>query len=493
MACVDLPAFPLQLLLQRHPDWQGQPVAVVDRDAPQGRLLWVNERARSAGILPGMRFVAALSLAGGLRAGEVPPNEIRQAGARLTRRLRNHTPRVEASTDEPGIFWLDGTGLQRLFPSWRRWAARLQNDLKQRGFSATVVVGFDRFGTYALARARPGAILVLPDPAAERRAARDVPLHRVAVEPASRELLAKLGITTVGQLIDLPAEGIERRFEPSLAQLHRLASGAIQRPLLPEQPAAPARRQRILEPPEVDAARLLAVIEQLLHPVLETVAGRAASVAEVRLRFHFERLGDHLETLRPAAPTRDARQILDLIRLRLAGLKKLPDAVAEIVLSAREALMAPLQASLLARRPRRDLAAANRALARVRAEIGDDTVRRARLRAGHLPEGSFAWEPLDSLSPPRPRDIRAHRLVRRLRIHPLPLPPRGRREPDGWMLRGLDHGPVVRLHGPYIVSGGWWSRAAHREYHFAELQRGGLLWIYYDRLRRRWFVHGRVE
>jgi len=32
-----------------------------------------------------------------------------------------------------------------------------------------------------------------------------------------------------------------------------------------------------------------------------------------------------------------------------------------------------------------------------------------------------------------------------------------------------------------------------REYHFAETQRGELLWIYYDRTRRRWFLHGRVE
>ena len=61
------------------------------------------------------------------------------------------------------------------------------------------------------------------------------------------------------------------------------------------------------------------------------------------------------------------------------------------------------------------------------------------------------------------------------------------------MLRGLEQGPVSQVHGPYVVSGGWWTRHVHREYHFAETRGGELLWVYYDRVRRRWFLQGRVE
>ena len=70
-ACVDLPAFPLQLLLGRHPDWRGHPAAVVDVDRPHGTILRVNEKARALRIVPGMRYGAALSLAGKLRAAPV--------------------------------------------------------------------------------------------------------------------------------------------------------------------------------------------------------------------------------------------------------------------------------------------------------------------------------------------------------------------------------------------------------------------------------------
>ena len=34
-ACIDLPAFPLQLLLLKHPDWRTHPAAVVEADTPQ--------------------------------------------------------------------------------------------------------------------------------------------------------------------------------------------------------------------------------------------------------------------------------------------------------------------------------------------------------------------------------------------------------------------------------------------------------------------------
>ena len=57
----------------------------------------------------------------------------------------------------------------------------------------------------------------------------------------------------------------------------------------------------------------------------------------------------------------------------------------------------------------------------------------------------------------------------------------------------VEHGAVVRILGPYVVSGGWWQHELHREYHYAELRRGDCLWVYYDRNRRRWFCQGAVE
>jgi len=491
-ACVNLPVFPVQLLLRRHPEWRKHPVAVVDSDRPQGAILWVNDRSRSFRILPGMRYAAGLSLAGSLRAAVVPKEEIGEAVASLGEQLRSFSPRVEPARDEPGVFWVDASGLERLYGSLETWARRIRSAMKGMGFLATVVVGFNRFGTYAIARVEEG-IIVLEDPAEEGRAALRVPLDRLGLEPATREVLKKLGIETVGQFIALPVEGIGKRFGPEARRLHRLASGELLLPLQPERVQPPPAEKVILDHGETDTARLLMMIEGLLQPVLQVLAERVHALTEVEIRFRFERLGEHVEKIRPAAPTLDARQVLELIRLRLEAAHALPDGVAEVELVGRGVAAAPEQQRLLDSKSKRDLAAGNRALARVRAELGEEAVVRARLRPGHLPEGCFTWEPLETLHAPRPRNVEGWRLIRRIYLRPIPLEPRPRQEPDGWMPLGLEQGPVASIGGPYVVSGGWWVRPVHREYYFAETRRGALLWVYYDRPRRRWFLQGRVE
>jgi protein ImuB len=84
-------------------------------------------------------------------------------------------------------------------------------------------------------------------------------------------------------------------------------------------------------------------------------------------------------------------------------------------------------------------------------------------------------------------------LVRRIEPRPVPLAPRPAREPDGWLLAGLSHGPVENISGPYLISGGWWQGEVQRDYYFAELRSGALEWVFYDRKRCRWFRQGRVS
>jgi protein ImuB len=86
-----------------------------------------------------------------------------------------------------------------------------------------------------------------------------------------------------------------------------------------------------------------------------------------------------------------------------------------------------------------------------------------------------------------------HSLIRRFYENPISLPPRSRNEPDGWLLHGLEYGPISKFVGPYIVSGGWWGAGAHREYYFVKMKQGEIYWAYFNRRRRRWYLEGRVE
>jgi protein ImuB len=150
--------------------------------------------------------------------------------------------------------------------------------------------------------------------------------------------------------------------------------------------------------------------------------------------------------------------------------------------------------------------AADRALARLAAELGPDAVVRATLRQGHLPEARFALEPIRHVRPPgieketasrreedsiRPKAA-AGTLIRRIFTRPRPLQKKPVVGPRGCHLKGMSNAPATRVTGPYIVSGGWWVREVHREDDFAETESGKILWVYYDKRRRSWFLHGEV-
>ncbi|HVO93213.1 MAG TPA: DNA polymerase Y family protein [Terriglobales bacterium] len=522
LACVDLPAFPLQLLLRRHPDWAGDPAAVVAEDKPQGLVLWVNEKARQQGVLPGLRYAVAFSLATTLRAGEVSPAESKKVVAELTSRLMRFAPEVEPSSQESGVFWLNGAGLQHIYASAQQWACAIHEDLRSQGFTINLAVGFTRFGSYAVAKAREG-ITVFRDPTEEKGAARDVPLDRLNIEPAFRDMLFKLGIKTVGGLLTLPPGGLRERFGKKAHRLYRMATGDLWTPLEPQAPEEPVRQKYILDDAESDTTRLLFLIKQLLHPLLVTLAARHQALVALWLSLLIDH-GDWLkEPLRPATPTLDAAQILDLVRLRLESLQ-LAAGVIEIELSAESCAATSEQLRLFVEKPTRDLDAANRALARLRAEFGDDSVVYAKLTEGHLPEARFTWKPLSRVNLPRndwdtlngmhpstefilstAEGLRAgsaerlndnfqNVLVRRFAAKPISLAsgPYHSHE-DGWLIVGPRHGIIDKLIGPYVVTGGWWNREIQREYYYAETRAGDLLWLYFDRMRRRWFWQGAVE
>lgn len=495
LACINLPAFPLQLLLKREPLWRERPVAVVKEDKPQAELLWVNERARRAAVLPGMRYAAGLSLASELCAGVVTDEEIETCVAALVERLRRFSPHVEPSEHDPGVFWIDASGLRYLHPTLMAWAQRIHADLDSNGtgFLARIVVGFSRFGTGAIALSRQGPrTIVLETDAQERTRAETVRLDRLRIEPKVRDDLHALGIDTIKDLLRLPPAGLRKRHGQDIFRLHQAAREEWHRPLQPQAAATDFKQHTVLDYPERDQNRLLFLVKRMLDPMLLQLVEQKRALSELTIEMKLDSSGERVEHLRPAEPTIDIRQLLNLAMLRLDAVH-LKAGVIELKLDAKHVAASYKQLSLFLQQKKRDLAAAKRAFARLRAEFGDRAVVRAELKDGHLPEACFRWTPLLETKPPRLPRVARRMLVRRILDRPKVLPHRPRHEENGWQLRGRDDPPVEAVLGPYVVSGGWWKRDVHREYHFIRNLKGEWLWVYYDRHRRRWFLQGRVE
>ncbi|HUJ75494.1 MAG TPA: DNA polymerase Y family protein, partial [bacterium] len=309
MGCVEVPALPLQILLKTHPEWSGKPVVVVAEEKPQGAVLFANPPASRAGVRPGMRYAVGLSLSGDLRAGVVSPTEIAAAVQALAGRLQEFTPYVEPFPADAGVFWLDLGGLDQHWPDWKRCASAVRSATADLGFASRVVVGFSRFGTWAVAKVTPAA-QVFADPGQERAAALQVPIARLSLDASLRNMLRRLDIRTVADFVRLPADGVLQRFGADAHRLHGLAAGALVVPLQPRPADVPFREGIHLEDPIADAAAALFLIKGLLHRLLSTLAEKGQCLSAVSVGLTPEGLPAAWHKLRPAAPTLDQGLLL---------------------------------------------------------------------------------------------------------------------------------------------------------------------------------------
>ena len=494
LACVDVPAFPLQILLRRFPDWRSQPVAVVADGRPQSKILWANGPAQRQRIRPGMRFSTAATYAPTLRAGVVTEGDLTQSGEALALLLQQFSPRIEPAQGVPGTcFWLDASGLLSLYTSHAAWGHAVITALHHAGWKARIVIGFSRFATAAVARATQQAVIVFATAEDETETLRLVPLNSLTLPAHVTRDLSRLGLRTTGDLLRLPRGSLRERFGIELTHLVRDIVTADWPPLQPWQQRTPLSASVDLEIPENDQIRLLFLFRRLLPPLLKKLHTRHHAVTELTWTFVLDDHTQQHDQLRPAAPTLDIVQLIDLIRVRLATYT-LSAGVTRITLTVHSCVASDEQLRLFSHDSGRDLSVTNRALARVRAAFGEQAVVRAHLREGHLPEAQFTWEVLSEIILSYPRLVTTPILVRRLLAQPTILvPPHQYPRHEGWLIAGSPLGAVTNIIGPYLISGGWWQGLVEREYAYVETERGDLLLVFYDRRRRRWMLQGRVE
>ena len=499
VACVDLPALALQVLLRAQPQWRAQPVVVLARPELQAEVLHCNTVARRRGVTVGMRHAAALALAPELQAEVVTEAALAAAGEELQALLLRRAPRVEPGSPA-GVFWIDPSGLERLFGDLERWAGGVLEALQAAGFVAGVVVGFHRHRAHALARMIRGA-RVLADAATEAGLLGQVPLARVDVSPDLLDSMAQLGVHHLAGFLALPPAELRARFGATAAamQARYLDPAPPLRPWIPREPVVEAFE---LELPDDNHERLLFAMRPRIDRLLTRLAavGEALTGLEIEMELdHAPSLHTKLEPATPAGPE-EARGLAELLHLRLSSLE-LAAPVLRVTMTAIGARARAEQSALL-KESGRDLQAAGRALARLRATFGDEAVTRARLRPAHLPEAGFRWEPVTEASCPKVQDLPANHhealaappLCRRLLARPRALGPWTGRDDGTWLTStGLVRGAVVQMAGPYRVSGGWWSRTVERDYYYAETSAGDIAWVYHDRARARWFLHALLD
>ena len=230
----------------------------------------------------------------------VPPEQIAAAITELRVKLHALSPRVEPG--EPGTFWLDGEGLERMFldgegrgPPGTAWGMAIGRAVAELGVHGAVVVGFSRFATYAIARATRHGVTVLRSDADERTAASAVPLARLDIDPKLRDALARLGVTSVGEMVRLPGGGILERFGREAHRLYQLAAGERWDPLVPLAPPEAPDERVLLDDDEDDVERLVFVIKAPIDRLLDRLAARGRALTALHLELSLKHAVGNIE------------------------------------------------------------------------------------------------------------------------------------------------------------------------------------------------------
>jgi protein ImuB len=522
-ACIHLPDFSVQASLRAEASlsldevracFMNVPVAVLDGPESLLKVAACNQRARKAGIRPGMTRLQAEACPGIELQRRVAEHEDLAQRA-LIDCAYDFASRVESAC--AGAVILELTGAERLLGPSPRIAQQLAERSAESGFHANIAIAASPDAALYAARGHAGTTIIPAGEEARRLGA--LPVKILELEPEVLDTLESWGIRDFKSLGALPQVPLSQRLGQHGLHLQRLALGAVQRELVPAEP--PPRFQETMELEEaVDLLEPLGLIlSNLLEQLLERLKARSLAtdevIVELALEVHPDRqLKDdaappagepvHHNRLKLPVPTQDAKVLLKLLQLDLA--EHPPWApVSRVTIEARPARVRTTQTGLF-QPAGPEPAKLEITLARLRAVVGE-TDEQGRALVGfpvvtdsHRPD---SFDVLPVFAPKQNEEKREHHpespaLAMRMYRPPLSAKVEIRNHVPSAIAFNGAKAKITHASGPWRSGGEWWSRSGawQREEWDVEFEiRGGrgAYRIFRDVASGDWFVQGMYD
>jgi protein ImuB len=406
-------------------------------------------------------------------------------GAAASGCANEFSPRVEELDANTVV--VDAAGLERLFGRPERLAATLARRFAELGFTGSIAIASNPDAAVHAARGLPG-VTIIPR-GQEGAKLGDLPVELLEPSPEILETLDCWGIRKFRELAALPEIGIAERLGAEGVRLQKLARGEGSRPLRPVEPELVFEQAQELEYPVTELEPLSFVLSSLLHQLCASLESRALAAIEIGLTLKLENQTEHARAMRLPVPMLDTKILLKLLQLELSGHPPAAPILA-VALRAEAAKPRAAQGGLYSP-PAPEPEKLELTLARIAAVVGPENVGVPELLDTHRP-GAFRLVCFSQSA--GPKEGRSGTCPTRLYRPPLPAnvqAPEGR--PAQISARGVQ-GKVLRLAGPWRISGDWWTPTpwARDEWDVA-LSDGALYRIYLERPSGRWFVEGSYD
>jgi protein ImuB len=489
IGCLLVPDLPVAAACRADPALLALPLVLADGDGPHARIVAASHAARARGIRAGRLTVAqARAVAADLVVRQRNVAAERSARDALGDVAASLASRVERTAD--GTIFLDASGMRHLTDTEAGLATALVARAERVGLGARAAIADGMAVARLAARYGSGTEVVPPGMARGFLAA--FPVASLDPPLAVRRTLERWGIRRLGQLARLPEAEVTTRLGPAGAALVRLARGEDERPFMPTALEDGLEEGTLLDHP-IDAVEpLLFVLRGLLERLVDRLGLAAVGCARLGLALRLEDGGRDVRTLGLAAPTRDQKTMLALLR---QGIEAKPPraAITECRLHALPEAIRATQLGLFT-----PAGPAPERLATTLARLGVLCADGGRLGAPaivdtHVP-GRAATAPFEPppAAPSPSRDVPATtRLVIRSFRPPVGVEVFHERDVPSFLRGAGIGGRVVGMAGPWRVAAEWWADAsAHRDYYDLELSDGGVYRCFQDLRSTRWFVDG---
>ena len=382
--------------------------------------------------------------------------------------------------DDAALLWLEIGASRQLFGDAAALRTRLAGELATLGYRARLGIAPTPQGAALLARAgHSGQAITL---SALRALLQPLPLRLLALTSAQQQALRSTGLETIGELLELPAAALARRFGPDTSHYLQRLCGQAPEPLrmlrVPPQFSSRCEFSFAL----TDTTALLFPLQRLLAGLQGYLRSLDQAVQRYTLRLEHRQRAATCVEIGLARPTRAAAQLLTLARERLAALT-LAAPVQALSVEAQEFLQPLVLQMDCFSHSAQHSEQLHTTIDRLVARLGGAAVQTLRVAADHRPER--AWSALAAQPYSATAAVPVTAAAPATADLPLLRP--------CWLLpqpRNIEM-PQQLLAGPERIESGWWDGAdIARDYYLARGTAGARWWVYRDLRSGAWHLHG---
>ena len=466
-------------------DYAPEAPVVLTVEGTHGLLIHaVTPAAAERGARPNVRLTDARALDPALIAVPADPQGDAALVARLAKWAGRWSPLVEVDGD--GLR-LDISGVAHLFGGEKGLIRDMRKRFATLGLTAQV-------GSAATA----GAAWALSHFGGDELAALHVSALRLDADTV--RTLERLGLKTIGALMDVPRLALARRFRGAESVVDALdrVLGRKPKPLTAAPPNPPPRALIKLEEPASHPEAGPQALERLVPMLVRELEERKLGARRLSLTGYRVDGSIGVASVATAIPSREPKHLQRLLIDKAAALN--PefgfDAFA-LTAEWTEELGAAQESLVEEPSGERELA---RLVDRLTVKLGPRRVRRPQAQESHLPERASGW--ISALAKAEPFQLptmaRPQRLLDRPEaIDVIYATPEG--VPRRFIWRRAVH-DIARVEGPERIAPEWWRQPSStrlRDYYRVEDAEGRRYWIYREGLigdgrggLPNWYMHG---